>query len=326
MNKSRIKVAVLGGGPSSEHEVSLRSAAKVLENLDKDKYEARPITIDRDGHWEFDGKLLVPSDGLEVLRLWKVDVVFIALHGAYGEDGTVQRLLDSAELRYTGSDAEASALSFNKPRSLEVFRANDIVTAQSQIITRQQWEASRVVNDSYPVIVKPAEGGSSVGTALVHQADELGAALASALAYSDEAVVEEYIKGREATCGVLDDGKAVALVPTEIRPKTAELFDYEAKYDPAATDEITPAEFSDEVNKQIQNIAVRAHKALGCYGMSRTDVIVTDSGIVTLETNTIPGLTETSLLPQGAAAMGINFSQLLDKIIGAALEKPAKHL
>lgn len=317
-----MKVAILGGGPSSEYAVSLRSAAMVMGAIDTAKYEVTAVTVDKLGGWHIDGRTMSQAQALKLLRQKGIEVVFIAMHGEYGEDGTIQSILGSAGIVYTGSGAEASRLAMDKQRSRREFARHGLEIAEGVTLSSQQWERKQMPKlPSYPLAVKPVGCGSSVGVSIVQSAAELAPALGLAFSRGNTVLIEKFISGREVTCGVLDDGTPVALPPTEIRPTDGGWFDYEAKYQPGASEEITPAPFEPGIIKRIQGIAVTAHRALGCYGMSRTDMIVTDDRIVVLETNTIPGLTETSLLPQQAAAAGISFSQLIDRIIESALKR-----
>ncbi len=316
----KLKIAVLGGGPSSEHEVSLWSAKKVLESLDLQKYDALAVTIGQDSLWDCNGQKLAPEAGAKWLKDNDVDVAFLALHGTYGEDGGVQKLLEGAGVRYTGSGPEASAKAMNKVESLGEYKKLGFTLASSKVISQNQWQKHELPELDYPVIIKPVEGGSSVGMSLVRDQSQLEEALAEGFKYDDELLAEQFIEGIEGTCGILDNGKPMALPVTEIRPKGNALFDYAAKYEVGGSEEITPAEFAPAISQEIQRIALEAHKALGCYGMSRTDVIVSGDKIYVLETNTIPGLTQTSLLPQGAAAAGMSYSQMLDFVIDAAVK------
>lgn len=308
MRSQKLRVAVLAGGPSSEHEVSLKTASNVIAKLDKKKYDAQQIIISKEGKWP------MPPDKLSA------DVVFIAMHGAYGEDGTVQSILEKAGMPYTGSDVAASKLGMDKRKSSEIFASNGLLVPESFDVSRCK----------FPVVVKPVDGGSSVGVTIVETSDLLEDAVCEARKHSRDILIQEYIEGRELTCGVLDDGlgNATALPPTEIIPVARKFFDYHSKYVVGASKEVTPPDLPEKIIKAIQEIALKAHKVIGCSGMSRTDVIIKNSEpskIYVLEINTIPGLTETSLLPQQALVAGISFTDLLDKIIGAALNRFAKN-
>jgi len=315
-------VAVLIGGPSSEHEVSLKSGEVVFRTLDPERYAARKILISKTGEWESEPRDMRKSAG----------IAFIAMHGTYGEDGTVQSLLEQEEIPYTGSDSLSSALGMNKFLSTRHFKDHGLPVPVSCIISRKQWGAKPlfVLNQlryyvGYPLIVKPNNQGSSVGVTIARNEGELEQALETVFRMTRDAIVQEYIEGRELTCGVLDYGwkeSAYPLLPTEIIPRTSHFFDYRAKYEPDASLEITPPELPEPVLKTVQQLAVEAHRALGCSGFSRTDFILDRKGnLFILETNTIPGLTEQSLLPKAARASSIPLSDLLHRVIQAGLAK-----
>ena len=314
------KVKVLMGGPSSEHEVSLKSGQKVVENLHPDFYDAEPIFISKKGVWEREP---------EVLRD-EADVAFIAMHGNYGEDGTVQSILESAGIPYTGSSALTSALAMNKYLAGELFRRKGLAVPLTFHVTKKEWTHDRdaVVGRlkhylSFPIVVKPNNQGSSVGVSIVKNWDGFLEAMRKAFTHSREALVQACIQGKEVTCGVLDQGwkgSEYPLLPTEIVPRTSHFFDYDAKYQSGGSDEITPARISDHLLKEVQRTALAAHTSVGAKGATRTDMIIDPHGtIYVLEINTIPGMTEASLLPKAAVASGIPFSELLHRIIQAAL-------
>lgn len=316
----RKRVAVLVGGPSSEHEVSLRSGANVIRSIDSARFEPRRVFISRTGVWE------VSPDELRSLA----DVAFIAMHGAYGEDGTVQSLLDSVGLPYTGSGAMASALAMNKYLSLRLFRDSGLAVPLTRLVTKRDWQQQlpSILNwlrlyAGYPAIVKPNAGGSSVGATIVEGPDEVAHAFESVFDLSREALIQNFVLGHEVTCGVLDRGtpkSAFALLPTAIVPRVSPFFDYRAKYEPNGTAEITPAPFPPSFLREIQRAALACHYLVGARGFSRTDMVLDTNGAVqVLELNTIPGLTEESLLPKAAAAHGIAFPALLSHILESAL-------
>lgn len=286
------------GGPSAEHEISLRTGRMVLEHLDKNKYQARGIVISESGHW--------PTSIASIKRSF--DLAFIAMHGEYGEDGQVQELLERAGIKFTGSGAAASRLGMDKAASGALFQ-----NAGLKIPPRA---------DKVPLVIKPSDRGSSVGVSIVKKNYEIAPAVLLAAKYSANIICQKYIQGREFTCGILEtNSKAKALPPTEIIPKT-NFFDYKAKYTSGASREITPPELSVSKIKEIQRTALAAHRAIGARGLSRTDVIMDKKGVFyVLEINTLPGLTKTSLLPQEAAALGIEFPRLLEIIIENALRR-----
>lgn len=320
--KPKKRVAVLMGGPSRKHEVSLKSGKKVVEHLHKEKYEAMPILISKSGHWEHEAKHLANN----------VDVVFIAMHGSYGEDGTVQSILDAEGIPYTGSSAPVSALAMNKFISGELFRRNGLAVPLSFFVHKKEWKENRdgIFAQmkhylSFPFVVKPNNQGSSVGVHVARNWDEFMEAMYDVFSVSESAVIQTFIHGMEVSCGVLDfgwSGSEYALMPTEIVPHSSHFFNYDAKYAEGGSEEITPARVQDYVLRDIQRTAISAHKAIGAKGFSRTDMIVDPRGMIfVLEINTIPGLTEQSLLPKAALAGGITFPDLLDRIIASALEK-----
>lgn len=267
-------------------------------------------------------------------------IAFIAMHGSYGEDGTIQGMLELAGMPYTGSGILASALAMDKVKSAEIFRAHGILTPKFVAFEKSDWKKYRsavkkqIGRLSYPLIMKPRDQGSSVGVSIVKSAAQLEKAVGIAFKYSNRAMAQQYIRGKEVTCAVIDRGvplSAIALQPTEIIPKNSAFFDYRAKYTPGASQEITPPHLPKSVIKKIQRTALAAHTALGCSGMSRTDMIlenpkskVQSPKLYVLEVNTIPGMTETSLLPQAAKACGIEFPELLERIIEAGFNRFAR--
>lgn len=306
------------GGPSSEYEVSLKTGQKVVENLDKNKYDVLSIYITKQGEWLFNGE---PASIEGVLA--DIDIAFIAMHGEFGEDGQIQSILEQHGKPYTGSGKFASRSAIDKYQSKIIFQSNELLVPKAAIVQYgekgflQKFES---VSQEGPWFVKPASHGSSVGTSFVKDKNSIFEAIQKAFSYDNKVLVEEYIDGREFTCGVLenyDDKKYFALPVTEIIPNSDHaFFDYEAKYTKDAAKEITPAEISVELSRAIQAKAVAAHASLNCEGYSRSDFIVTPKNeIYILELNTLPGMTETSLLPQAAKAAGIEFPELLDKII-----------
>jgi len=287
----------------------------VIKHLNPDRFFGIPIKINQNGSWP-----LPLADFKE-----KIDVAFIALHGEYGEDGQIQSLLDTFRIPYTGSGPVASTIAMNKARSQALLKGSGFaipkyltVSAGAPVI---EWE--KVKKLGLPLVIKPTNRGSSVGVRIVRRWQDFHKALAASFRHSDSLMFQQYISGIEVTCGVLDiNNIAVPLVPTEIVPQKSQFFDFRAKYSIGGSREITPPCLPASVIKIIQATALRAHKILECAGMSRTDMIVSNDGTVyTLEVNTIPGMTETSLLPQAAKVMGITFPKLLDIIIDNALSR-----
>ena len=311
-----IKVGVLMGGPSAEHEVSLATGQNVLQYLDRSKYEPVAVKILKTGKWLLNGKFTTPDKAVK-----ECDVIFNALHGYYGEDGKVQALLEHSKVRYTGSGVGASAIAMDKFHSRELFKLAGLNVPKTMKITKGENYSARLqffVNKitKLPVAVKPCSNGSSVGVSIVENLVALDKAVAAAFKFDKEVLVEEFIKGRELTCGVLDPSGALPV--TEIIPlKDHKFFNYQAKYKNGHANEITPAPLDDILYKKAQEIAVKAHQILACRGYSRTDMLLKNGNgtIYVLETNTLPGLTKNSLLPKAAASAGLSFSQLLDHII-----------
>ncbi len=312
---SRLRVGILMGGPSPEHEVSLASGRRVLAALDPARYDAVPLEVPQTGSW-------FPPSGL--------DVVFIAMHGPFGEDGTIQGLLEFAGVPYTGSGVLASALGMDKRRSRQLFGFNGIPTPGYLALARNEFpsrESSLVAEIQqtlgFPCVVKPNAQGSSIGVSLVRDSERLGPALDVAFALDELILIEEYLTGAELTCAVLDDaerGAPVALPLVEIVPRR-EFFTYEAKYTPGAADEICPARLPAGAVLRAQAAAIRAYRALGCRDFARVDLFVREADVAILEVNTIPGLTEGSLFPTAARAAGIEFSALIDRLIELAMRR-----
>lgn len=321
----KIRVAVLRGGPSSEYEVSLKSGGEVLKSL-PEKYEGIDVFISKDGVWHVHGIQRSPTDALK-----HVDVAFLALHGQYGEDGKVQRILDHIGIPYTGSEAFASALAMNKHHTKGALKrfGDKIKLAAHKMFTRDDVAKLGVHEifrlSPHPAAVKPASAGSSVGIAIVRNFFELEEALAKALEHSDAVIIEEFVEGREATCGVLEGfrGERLYALPTvEIVPKkSSAFFDYEAKYGGESL-EVCPGNFDEATKRAIEEAARAAHQALGLRHYSRSDFIVHPKrGVYFLEVNTLPGLTPESLLPKSVRAVGASFPEFLDHVINLALDR-----
>jgi D-alanine-D-alanine ligase len=320
---SRIRVGVLRGGPSSEYEVSLRTGASVLKNLPEEIYEGIEVFIDRQGVWHIKGK---PYDPGRVVS--QIDVAFNAMHGEYGEDGTVQRILESFGAPYTGSNSFASAVAMNKPRTREIVEragvrvARGVVLGVTDDLDEKVFELFRTFPQ--PSVIKPATCGSSVGVAIAKNFDDFGQAIRHAFTFSAKILIEQYIPGTEATVGVIDHfrGHDVhALLPIEIIPPlTQPFFSYDAKYS-GNSQEICPGNFPREIKEALEKTARLVHQSLGLRHYSRSDFIVSPRGIYFLEVNTLPGLTEHSLLPKALAAGGTPFPLFLDHLIKLALQR-----
>jgi len=311
-------VGVICGGPSAEHEVSLKTGANVVEALNKSGvYSVRPIIIDRQGNWFVKNIHHTIAEALDGL-----DVAFLALHGEFGEDGTIQGLLDAYGIPYTGSDLHASVIGMDKVATKLYLIDEDIRTAKHKIYKKKQ--AFKAPDFDFPMVVKPNAKGSSVGVHIVKNEVELKNAINEVLLLDKNVLVEEFIAGREITVGVLQnfDGKSLVALPiTEIKPADKyTFFDYEAKYTAGATNEITPADLPTELTKKIEMIALEVFEVVGARHYARIDMIVDLShNVFVLEINTLPGLTNTSLLPQQAAAIGLPLEKLLEHLLQLAM-------
>lgn len=318
----KIRVGVLRGGPSSEHEVSLKTGENVLNFL-PEKYLGIDIVLGKNGQWNFGGLVINPDE----LR-HRVDIIFNALHGHFGEDGKVQHILDTIKVPYTGSGIVASSVAMNKVLSREFFARTGLKIPAAVVVKNNEpieEAARRVFQTIRPFwVVKPATGGSSIGVAIVHDFNDLIFAIKNAFNYSHTVLVEEYISGREVTCGILDNfrnERHYALPVVEIiPPPKRDFFDYECKYD-GSSREICPANLDPSLKREIEDISRLAHKVLGCSGYSRADMIASPKGVYLLEVNTLPGLTSESLVPKAANAVGLDFSHLLEHIIDLALNR-----
>jgi len=350
MDQKKLSVAVLMGGRSGEHDVSRASGWAVLTQLPADGFEAWPVVLGRDGRWWFpdadaaDPEVELPAkgglalpEGIRRLVDRGPDVVFIAMHGPEGEDGKIQSLLDLLGLPYVGSDGYASSLAMNKPMAKAVYRAHNLPVADDEILQRADWERDPAAVEASlrarfvpPWVLKTPKLGSSVGLTIVGEDGDLPGELGRLFRLDPALLVEQFVAGRELTCAVLDTpalGSTRPLPILEIIPVESPYFDYHAKYTPGAAREICPADVEDTVRDRAQALGLLAHRILGCRGMSRTDFILTPSGaLVILETNTIPGLTRTSLLPQQAAAAGLTFADLVAGLTRGAYESSINHV
>lgn len=351
---AKLKVAVLFGGVSSEHEISLLSAYSVLTNIPKDLYDVMCIGITKKGHWMYypgeyenikDGTwendpdcstavistdrmhngVIVIGDNDVFIR--KIDVVFPVLHGANGEDGSIQGLCQLAGLPCVGCDMTSSAICMDKSITHIVLDAAGIKTAKYLTVMRSSLggldEACEIIEGklTYPIYVKPSSAGSSVGVSRAANREELKDGLKKAFSHGDKVVAEQEIIGKEVECAVLGNGSAlIASIPGQIT--TAEgFYDYDAKYKSNTSKLDIPAKITDEETRELREIAKKAYIACGCGGMARVDFFVTESGIVLNEINTIPGFTPISMYPKMMENMGISYSALLDRLIQLAAEK-----
>ncbi|MFO7749480.1 MAG: D-alanine--D-alanine ligase [Desulfobacteraceae bacterium] len=308
MDKTRL--ALLSGGTSSEREVSLNSGNQVYDFLDKEKYAVTRYDPKTDLK-----QLVLDSD--------RIDAALVILHGPHGEDGTIQGVLDLLGIPYQGAGVLGSAVAMNKLASKQMYRNAGI--PQPDFLDYTKNDAidgpACIEKLGLPMVIKPVCAGSSRGMTIVREAHQLEKAIAKAFDHDDAVLLERYIRGTELTCGVIGNETIETLPVIEIIPGNGyEFFDYDAKYLPGATREICPARISEEIKSRAQAHAAAAHKALFLKGYSRTDMILKENRLYILETNTIPGMTETSLYPQAAAAAGYSFSQLLDRLIDLCLE------
>lgn len=348
--EERIRVGILMGGRSMEREVSLASGCHLVEILDRSRYEIYPIEIGGDGKWylhHMDSPLLAASGSIgaearaldtysppapqyselvtaRVMRS-RIDVVFLALHGPGGEDGTIQGFLETLNIPYVGSGVLASALTMDKGRCKTFLRASALPTPEWLFFQKSDWEKrseelSDRIRETFPegCIVKANNQGSSIGTTKVPGGEDPHEAIGEALRYSSEILIEKTIQGREFTCGVYGSENPEALPVTEIKTPTG-FFDYTSKYQPGGAEEITPAELPEGVAKEIQSLSVRAHRLFGCKAISRADFMLEEDRPTVIEVNTIPGLTRMSLIPRACEAAGLEFETILDRVIGEAL-------
>jgi len=356
--RHKIRVGVIFGGRSGEHEVSLVSAQSIMSAIDRDKYDVVPIGITREGRWLTTGEpmqqlraaldktppALTPPNplpeatnpqtrelipGTREAGIPALDVVFPVLHGPYGEDGTMQGLLELANLPYVGSGVLGSALGMDKAAMKAIFRDAGLPTVGAIVVLRREWEAdpkgvaTRAAREiGYPCFVKPANMGSSVGIAKVHQPGELAEAMATACAYDRKVLIEVAVEAREIECSVLGNDAPIASILGEIVPKR-EFYDYAAKYGDEDTELIIPAPLPPEITAAIREMAVRAFRVLDCAGMARVDFFLDKrtNEIYVNELNTIPGFTPISMYPKLWAASGIPYPELIDRLIELALER-----
>jgi D-alanine-D-alanine ligase len=330
---ARLRVAVLMGGRSSEHEISVSSARSVLESLDPDRYEVRSIEIARDGRWELTAraeqarlgkgdseKLPVPLNG-QPAPLGDVDVVFPVLHGPFGEDGTVQGFLELAGVAYVGAGVTASALCMDKDLFKAVMRDKGIPVVESiTVLARHRDQAENPFG--FPVVVKPARLGSSVGISIAKTPEEFSRALDLAFEHDEKVLVEEHCAGVEVECSVLGNEEPIASIPGEIVPLVSEWYDYKAKYEEGGMDLVVPPRLDEAAIARVQELAVAAFVASDCEGMARVDFFVREDGKVLVnELNTIPGFTSTSVYAKLFEASGISYRELLDRLVELALER-----
>lgn len=308
---TKLRVALLSGGISSEREVSIKSGNQVYEALDKSRYDITRYDPASDL-----GRIVADASD--------IDVAFIVLHGPFGEDGTVQGFLDLLHIPYQGSGVLGSALAMDKWSSKRLYKEAGLPVPPFKALKKGQIYDSDAlaIEPGFPLVVKPRYGGSSIGTSIVQMPEALPEALESAFEFGRDVILEAFLVGTEITGGILGNNHLELLPIVEIIPESKyTFFDYEAKYKDGATREICPARIDETLADRAREYAATAHQALCCRGYSRTDMIIRDDTIYVLETNTIPGMTPVSLFPLAAKTAGIPFGQLLDLLIGLALEE-----
>lgn len=309
----RLRVALIAGGISGEREISMKSGDAVEKALNPQRYEVK----------RYD-----PRDDLGLLlkNAGNTDLALILLHGRYGEDGCMQGLLDLLGLSYVGTGILGSAMAMNKKIAKAVFQAEGLLVAEDVLLNKgEPYSVEEILDRLGPsTVVKPASEGSSIGVTICDSKKELLNGIEAAFHHDREILVERFLDGKELTCCVLGNKSLEALPLIEIVPTSGfTFFDYQAKYTPGATNEICPARISAAQTEAVQSCAIRAHRALQCRDWSRTDMILCADKVYVLETNTIPGMTETSLVPLAARTAGMSFSQLVDRLIALCLERRA---
>lgn len=316
--EKQLRIGVLMGGPSAEHDVSLNSGENAARALKERGYAATPLILSHAMELTENEKLISFPDGLN-----EYGAIFNALHGTFGEDGQIQKILDDLKIPYTGSGAKSSALGMDKWKSRELFKKHGLSVPQSQIIKK----SDAPPDISFPAVIKLPASGSSHGVFIISSREELEEKSAGLFRETDEIIIEDYLKGREFTCGILEkDGNLIALPVVEIRPaQTHAFFNYTAKYTDGGATEIVPAPIDVALTERIQKAALTAHEAIGCHVYSRSDFIVVDNAPYILEINTLPGMTAHSLLPKAAAAAGIAFPDLVETILLSSLAHFPSH-
>jgi len=329
MQAKSLIIGVMRGGPSPEYDVSLKTGSNVMNELRaSDRYTVRDIFIDRNGIWHIDGMERSPERVLP-----HVNLIFNALHGTYGEDGRVQQILASHSVPFTGSHILPSALGMNKWLSKKYFREAGIKTPRAIVVRSGAHDLeldnhtlASILDDFHgAAVVKPLSSGSSLGVTVVREPSGFAQAIKDALAHSPQALIEEYIFGREAAVAVLDgseDGVTHSLPPIAIKNKSTNkgFFNFDAKFSEDLREIVCPGDFSAEERWALEDAGLKAHRALGLRHYSRSDFIVTPNGVYILETNSLPGLTQTSLLPHALAAAGVTFGEFLDHVVGLVVK------
>jgi D-alanine-D-alanine ligase len=327
----RVRVAVIMGGRSSEHDISVASARSVVDALDEARYDVRAVEIGQDGSWRLDsGRGLIEDGARETLPVPAggsptpfegIDVVFPVLHGPFGEDGTVQGFLELADVAYVGAGVTASALCMDKDLFKAVMRDKGVPVVRSVTVLDRHRDG---VENPFgcPVVVKPARLGSSVGISVVREPEALPGAVDLALEHDEKILLEEYVDGVEVECSVLGNEEPIASIPGEIVPLVSDWYDFAAKYDEGGMELVIPPRLDERTIARVQELAVAAFVASDCEGMARVDFFVRDGGEVLVnELNTIPGFTATSVYAKLFEASGIPYAELLDRLVELALER-----
>jgi D-alanine-D-alanine ligase len=344
----RLRVVVLMGGPSSEHDVSLMGGTNVVDALDKRRFDVRPVVITREGRWRvatrpwgaraggFDphadgGWREFPSacEALVHLRARGTDVAMPVLHGRFGEDGTLQACLSAAGIPYVGSDSRGSGLAADKVRTKEILSFHGVPTPRFEVLTAEALKRGRpataerlVAAFGLPLVLKDPLGGSTIEVRIPTDLGQVLAAMDELVPPAERLLVEAYVKGRELTVAVLEDresGRPTALPVIEIRPKKGRCFDYLEKYSADGAEELCPAPLDADVEQAARTLGLRVHAILGLRGLSRTDLMLDEAGRLTvLETNTMPGMTARSLVPRAASAVGMPFAALVENLVRTA--------
>jgi D-alanine-D-alanine ligase len=321
----KLRIGVLRGGPSNEYEVSLATGKTVLKHL-RDKYVVRDILIDKEGNWHMDGLVKSPQNILK-----QVDVIFNALHGEYGEDGTVQKTLETFNVPFTGSSALASSISRNKHIAKQVYKTKFLKTPHYEVIKRDEATQANLfsiyANLEKPIVVKPSSSGSSLGVTVVNDWAEFLFAVEKAFEFGPIAIVEALLSGKEATCGVVESSqeknKSYALMPLEIvYPEDKKIFDFNSKYkskQDGGAEKVFPTSFTPEEISKIQTMAQAAHHALGLRHYSNSDFMITPDDVFIIETNSLPGMTEHSVFPHALQAAECEIPEFLEHVILLAM-------
>ena len=304
--RSFMKVGVIMGGISSEREISLNTGKEIIANLNKEKYEVQSIQIDN------------KADIIEKVR--DLDFALLALHGKFGEDGTVQSVFQTLDIPYSGCNVLSSAVCMDKDLTKKLLLANEVkIAAWYMVNAGEEIDLEAIEAIGYPMVVKPNNGGSSVATGIVKDREELLALINEALKYDNEVMVEKYIKGDEITCCILD-GKMLPVIA--IKPGNS-FFDFASKYSDGGAEEVI-VELQQELHEKVEAMALSCWKSLKCSVYARVDMLIEEGQPYVLEVNTLPGMTKNSLFPKSAAAVGMSFSQLLDNIIELSLKERKK--